>query len=139
MADQINHPPHYNQGGIECIDAIEAALGREGFIAFLRGQVIKYQWRLGHKGDAEVEAAKANWYGRRLTELLTVPVALPAEPAWIEWKPGTYMPSMPMPPGTQIEYTLRTGVSVKTNCPQALRWNHEGWDSDILAYRVLPS
>ena len=24
--DLVNKPPHYNQGGIECIDAIKAAL-----------------------------------------------------------------------------------------------------------------
>jgi hypothetical protein len=70
MADQVNHPPHYNQGGIECIDAIEAALGRDGFIAFLRGQVLKYQWRLGHKDAASQDAAKAHWYSDRLVKLL---------------------------------------------------------------------
>ena len=25
LGDMVNHPPHYNQKGIECIDAIEAA------------------------------------------------------------------------------------------------------------------
>ena len=24
MAERVNHPPHYNAGGIECIDALEA-------------------------------------------------------------------------------------------------------------------
>jgi hypothetical protein len=23
MAERVNHPPHYNAGGIECIDALE--------------------------------------------------------------------------------------------------------------------
>lgn len=68
--DMVNRPPHYTQGGVECIDAIRAALGHEGFVAFLRGQVIKYQWRLGHKGPALEDAQKANWYGQALaTEL----------------------------------------------------------------------
>lgn len=66
----VDHPPHYNAGGIECIDAIEAALGREQFIGFLRGQVIKYQWRCGLKDAADQDAAKANWYGRKLQEVL---------------------------------------------------------------------
>jgi hypothetical protein len=70
LPDMVNHPPHYTQGGVECIDAIRAALGREGFIMFLRGQVLKYQWRLGLKGDAAEDAAKANWYGRKLEEVL---------------------------------------------------------------------
>ena len=69
-ADMVHNPPHYTQGGVECIDAIEAALGREGFIAFLRGQVIKYQWRLGHKGPALEDAEKSNWYGTRLAATL---------------------------------------------------------------------
>lgn len=70
MADAVNHPTHYNQGGIECIDAIEAALGPDGFVAFLRGQVIKYQWRLGLKDAAAQDAAKADWYSRKLVETL---------------------------------------------------------------------
>ena len=70
MSDPVDHPAHYNSGAIECIDAIEAALGRDGFIAFLRGQVIKYQWRLGLKDAAAQDAAKADWYSRRLLEVL---------------------------------------------------------------------
>jgi hypothetical protein len=66
VPDLINHPPHYTQGGIECIDAIRAALGHDGFVAFLRGQVIKYQWRLGLKGAAAEDAGKARWYAARL-------------------------------------------------------------------------
>jgi len=71
-ADVINHPSHYTaaENGIECIDAIEAALGREGFTAFLRGQVIKYNWRLGLKDDAAQDAGKARWYANRLVETL---------------------------------------------------------------------
>ncbi|VVT20532.1 conserved hypothetical protein [Sphingomonas aurantiaca] len=75
MADDvINRPSHYTQGGVECIDAIEAALGPAGFIAFLRGQVIKYHWRLGLKDSATQDAAKAHWYSTRLqTALAAVP------------------------------------------------------------------
>ena len=71
MTDVINRPSHYTQGGVECIDAIEAALGPIGFIAFLRGQVIKYQWRLGLKDSAAQDAAKAHWYSTRLQIALT--------------------------------------------------------------------
>jgi len=34
--DMVNHPPHYNQSGIECIDAIRAATGN-GFEFYLLG------------------------------------------------------------------------------------------------------
>lgn len=70
MSDPVNHPSHYTQGKVECIDAIEAALGVEGFIAFLRGQVIKYQWRCGLKDAANQDGAKAHWYSDRLVKAL---------------------------------------------------------------------
>lgn len=65
-SDAVNHPSHYTQGSIECIDAIASALGRDAFIQFLRGQVIKYMWRLGRKGDARQDAEKGTWYASRL-------------------------------------------------------------------------
>ena len=61
--DWVKAPPHYKQGGIECIDAIRAALGHDGFIAFCRGNVIKYQWRADHKHGGE-DLKKAAWYAR---------------------------------------------------------------------------
>ena len=36
MADNVNKPPHYNQSGIECIDAIQAATG-DGFEYYITG------------------------------------------------------------------------------------------------------
>lgn len=68
--DAVSHPAHYTQGAIECIDAIEAALGRDGFVAFLRGQCIKYAWRCGHKGAAATDAGKLAWYSARLVAVL---------------------------------------------------------------------
>lgn len=70
--DMVNHPPHYAEtdNGIECIDAIRAALGREQFIGFLRGQVIKYQWRLGKKASSIEDNQKAIWYANKLNEVL---------------------------------------------------------------------
>ena len=37
IGDLVNKPEHYNQGSIECIDAIEAMLSKEEFIGYLRG------------------------------------------------------------------------------------------------------
>lgn len=70
--DPVNHPAHYavTDNGIECIDAIRAALGREQFIGFLRVQVIKYTWRAGKKLDALEDARKAQWYQVKLIEVL---------------------------------------------------------------------
>jgi hypothetical protein len=60
--DMVNSPDHYNQSDIECIDAIHAALGEEGFIAYCRGNAIKYNWRAGHKMDRWEDLRKAAWY-----------------------------------------------------------------------------
>ena len=56
---------HYRQGGIECIDAIEAALTPEEFRGFCKGNVLKYIWREQHKGGAE-SLRKAAWYVAKL-------------------------------------------------------------------------
>ena len=64
MVDMVNHPPHYqSDNGIECIDAIRAALGREGFIAYCRGNAMKYVWR--EKVNAAEDLRKADWYLER--------------------------------------------------------------------------
>lgn len=72
VSDPVNHPIHYKSdiSGIECIEAIKAQLGKEGFIAFLRGQVAKYNWRLGKKDAAKIDAEKAQWYMNRLVKEL---------------------------------------------------------------------
>ena len=63
--DLVNQPPHYRQGEIECIDAIEAALTPEEFRGYCKGNALKYIWRERHKGEA-VSLAKAAWYLARL-------------------------------------------------------------------------
>ena len=70
VSNAVDHPSHYTQGPIECIDAIEAALPTDQFIGFLRGQVIKYAWRLGLKGEAVEDARKGTWYFTRLVKTL---------------------------------------------------------------------
>jgi len=60
--DMVNHPPHYNQGKVECIDAIEAATeGLAGIEAHCTGTAIKYLWRWKRKGGLE-DLKKAKWY-----------------------------------------------------------------------------
>ena len=66
--DVVNHPPHYTQGGIECIDAIKAALGEEQYEGYLRGACIKYLWRYKMKSGVE-SLKKSEWYLKRLIEL----------------------------------------------------------------------
>ena len=68
MTDNVNHPEHYTSGGIECIDAIEAALTPEEFRGFLKGNVIKYTWRERMKAGVE-SLQKAQWYLNKLISL----------------------------------------------------------------------
>ena len=65
--DMVNHPPHYNQYGIECIDAIKACTGK-GFEAYLQGNILKYLWRYDYKNGVE-DLKKAQWYLSKLIEI----------------------------------------------------------------------
>jgi len=70
-SDPVNHPSHYCQGGIECIDAIQAAVtGLSGMEAVCAGNVIKYVWRAKHKNGLE-DLKKARFYLNKLI-LLTM-------------------------------------------------------------------
>lgn len=66
--DNVNHPAHYTAGGIECIDAIEAAVSDlSGPLAYSTGAAIKYLWRYNRKNGLE-DLQKAAWYVNRLIE-----------------------------------------------------------------------
>ncbi len=64
--DPVRRPAHYNRGGVECIDAIRAQLTEDEWRGYLRGQVAKYNWRLGAKDDPKQEAGKLLFYARLL-------------------------------------------------------------------------
>lgn len=65
-ADSVNHPSHYTQSGIECIDALAAATsGKSGIEAVCVANVIKYLWRYELKNGLE-DVKKARWYIDRL-------------------------------------------------------------------------
>lgn len=68
--DPVNHPAHYTFGDIECIDAIKACMTKEEFIGFLRGQIIKYTWRMNNKGYLAQDVGKSIWYANKLKETL---------------------------------------------------------------------
>ena len=68
--DPVNHPSHYTQGDVECIDAIKASMTLEAFIGYLKGNCVKYLWRAGLKNDAIEDVRKAGWYLNKLEETL---------------------------------------------------------------------
>ena len=64
--DMVNHPSHYTQGGIECIDALKAAtVSKTGIEAVCTANAIKYLWRYEEKNGIE-DVKKARWYIDRL-------------------------------------------------------------------------
>ena len=65
-SDMVNRPPHYNQEGIECIEAIKACTG-DGFEYYLQGNILKYLWRYRYKNGTE-DLKKASWYLNKLIE-----------------------------------------------------------------------
>lgn len=68
MTESVNHPDHYNQGSIECLDAIEASMTSEEFLGFLKGNVMKYLWRWRQKGKGAEDIEKALFYLSRMPE-----------------------------------------------------------------------
>jgi hypothetical protein len=71
VKDNVNHPSHYTQGAIECIDAIkEATKGLFGIEAVCTGNIIKYVWRWKFKNGVE-DLRKAEWYLQRLIKEAT--------------------------------------------------------------------
>jgi hypothetical protein len=67
VVDMVNSPPHYNQTGIECIDAISAATNTN-FKYYLQGNIMKYLWRFDYKDKPLEDLQKAKWYLDRLIE-----------------------------------------------------------------------
>jgi hypothetical protein len=68
VKDNVNHPSHYTQGAIECIDAIkEATKGLFGIEAVCTANIIKYVWRWKFKNGLE-DLEKASWYLDKLKQ-----------------------------------------------------------------------
>ena len=68
--DMVNHPSHYTQGSIECIDALKAAtVSKTGIEAVCTANAIKYLWRYEEKNGIE-DVKKARWYIDRLIKEL---------------------------------------------------------------------
>lgn len=68
--DMVNHPSHYTQGNIECIEALkEATKDLKGIEAVCTANAIKYLWRWRFKNGVE-DLKKAVWYTQRLIQEL---------------------------------------------------------------------
>ena len=65
VTDLVNNPPHYQRGGLEAIDVIEAFE-----LDYHTGNAVKYLLRAGHKDDLIQDLQKAVWYLQRRIEKL---------------------------------------------------------------------
>jgi hypothetical protein len=74
--DPVDRPSHYASSptGIECIQAIRAAMTPEEFQGYLRGCCLKYLWRFRGKGGLQ-DLHKAQWYLNCLTDSIDIPPA----------------------------------------------------------------
>lgn len=67
--DAIN-PAHYRVEGIpEAIEIMQGLMTKEQFEGFLLGNIIKYSYRYGRKGDKAETMGKIVWYAQKLKEL----------------------------------------------------------------------
>lgn len=69
VEDAVN-PAHYKVEGLpEAIDIINHLMHREQYEGFLWGNILKYTYRYGRKGDKKETAGKIEWYAQKLKEL----------------------------------------------------------------------
>ena len=66
--DVVNHPSHYTQGGVECIDAMKSAFGADELAVYCKIAAFKYIWRCERKNGSE-DVKKAIWYLQKFLEL----------------------------------------------------------------------
>lgn len=64
--DPVNHPDHYNNGGIECIEYLKDNMSWQGFTGYLEGNCKKYLHRWRYKQKPLEDLKKARWYLDRL-------------------------------------------------------------------------
>lgn len=69
--DAVNNPKHYNTGSIECIEAIKESMSSEAFKGYLKGNCLKYLWRMDYKGKPLQDIEKSKWYLNKLLEEIT--------------------------------------------------------------------
>ena len=62
VVNNVDHPSHYNEGKIECIDAMVETFGKTSVQDFCVLNAFKYIWRYKHKGKPKEDIEKAIWY-----------------------------------------------------------------------------
>ena len=66
----LDAPAHYNQGEVECINAMESAFGKERLATYCTINSMKYIWRgNNHEDGLDVNLRKASWYLHKALQL----------------------------------------------------------------------
>lgn len=66
--DAVNHPSHYNNGGMECIDEMVLIFGIEATMHFCLLNAWKYRYRAINK-NGQQDVDKSHWYITKYKEL----------------------------------------------------------------------
>ena len=67
--EMVNHPNHYQAGGLECIDVMEQLYGREAVESWIKLTIFKYACRADKKDGAQ-DIDKIRWYSDKLVQML---------------------------------------------------------------------
>lgn len=67
--EMVNHPQHYQAGGLECINVMEKVFGREAVESWIKLTIFKYAWRTDKKDGAQ-DIDKIRWYSEKLVTML---------------------------------------------------------------------
>ena len=83
MNNNVDHPAHYTQGRIECIDFLE-----DQGLPFHLANAVKYIVRCRFKGALVQDLHKAIWYLERFIALIERGERLPAEEPTVTTQEG---------------------------------------------------
>ena len=69
--EMVDHPAHYNNYSMECIDMMESIWGAGAAALWCEMTAFKYRMRLGNKPDNPIDQdlAKEAWYLTKAKEL----------------------------------------------------------------------
>ena len=71
MADNVNHPSHYETGKFECIEVMLETQGIEAVKSFCVCNAFKYLYRTQRKNGLE-DILKAIWYLQKYVDLVEI-------------------------------------------------------------------
>ena len=70
VADNVNHPAHYETCKFECIEVMIEVMGKEAVADFCLCNAFKYLYRTKRKNGVE-DIEKAQWYINKYLELVS--------------------------------------------------------------------